>query len=564
MRPRPKALALLAALVTAAPMAIMGSTGAAWAGESVLLPAPTVSSTDYPDDGNIYDGVGIYGDFVIDDPSDQAVRYNVSLNGRSLPEVPTTDGAPVTITLAPRRSGPNLLEAQSFGPQGENGPRTTYSFRARTGSAAKAHWNLDEPADSRAFTGAPRGDGEPVIARAHGRVSAGADGQLDTAARFDGGYTTADPVVDTSRSFTMVAWAKPSRVGDFVVLAQAGQRANAFSLEARDGDWAFVMPEADSPGAPATQAVATATIYPDTWAHLVGSYDATQKRLRLYVNGTLAADVPSGDGAWNAQQGLRMGAGVKTRGHRGNVFRGLLDEVRVFDRIILPEEVTELRKVPAELRGHWRFNTDGTDVTGNGNDATLRDGAVIDPAAGARWSSVAGLALSGTGAHAETATPPIRTDESFSVTAWVDTSTLPDRPATLLSLPGEHVNRFAVRWVPGPDGRREWQLSMTDSDTADTRVTVAGHSWINGSWDHIGLVYDAPTRTMSLYVNSEIEHSSSTQSVKSGVLPWNGAGGLQIGRSALGDPEYWEGYVDDVRAFQGALNEEDIFTDPYP
>lgn len=564
MRPRRKTMAAIAALATAVPVSVMGNTGAAWAGETVALPAPTVSSTDYPDDGNIYDGVGVYGDFVIDDPSDRAVRYRVSVNGSFLREITTTDGAPVTFSLAPGRSGPNWLEAQSFGPEGENGPRSTHWFQVRTGSAAKAHWKLDEPPESRTFTGDPREDGVPTIARARGRVSAGAGGQLGTAARFGGGYAVAEPVVDTSRSFTMVAWAKPSRTGDSVVLAQTGRRADAFSLEARGGHWAFVRTDADSASATTTMASAAEAIYPDTWAHLVGSYDATQKRLRLYVNGTLAADVASGDGAWNAGRELRIGAGVTTHGRHGDVFHGLLDDVRVFDRIIVRDEVPKLWKVPAELRGHWRFNTDGTDVTGNGHDAALRDGAAISPDAGARWASVAGLTLNGTGAHAETSGPPIRTDESFSITAWVDTESLPDRPATLLSLPGEHVNRFALRWAPNADGRWRWQLSMADSDSADARVTVAEHSRIDRWWDHIGLVYDAPTRTMSLYVNGDVERSSSGSSVQSGVLAWHGTGGLQIGRSALGDPEFWAGHLDDVRAFRGSLNKDDIFTDPYP
>ncbi|MFV2176290.1 hypothetical protein ACFHW2_09495 [Actinomadura sp. LOL_016] len=38
----------------------------------------------------------------------------------------------------------------------------------------------------------------------------------------------------------------------------------------------------------------------------------------------------------------------------------------------------------------------------------------------------------------------------------------------------------------------------------------------------------------------------------------------QIGRSALGDPEYWQGFIDDIKVFQGALTEEEIFTPPYP
>ncbi|TDD38535.1 LamG domain-containing protein [Actinomadura sp. KC06] len=551
MRPRRTIQVLLAAFAVAVPTAVAGSAGVAAAESRTLIPAPTVTSTDYPDDDAWHGTVGQYGNFTFEDPSKQAARYVYTINGSRYTEVPTEAGAPVTVPIAPERSGPNILEVGSFGPNGENGPRTTYVFRVKAGTAAKARWKLDEPAGARRLAAETREGEGPVAAWTVGRVTTGADGQLGTAASFTGGQAVTRPVVDTTKSFSMSAWARPARDGDSVVIAATGRLSNAFALQSRGGHWAFVMTGSDSRGAATAQAVAERPVYRGTWAHLVGSYDATKKRLRLYVNGALASDAPAGDSAWNARGPLRIGAGAG----RG-AFHGDLDEVRVFDRMIVADEAAELPKVPKRVHGRWKFNADGADDSTFGNHMALRGGAVIDPNAGFPWTSPAGLMLNGTGAHAEAAGPVIRTDRSFTIAAHANTEQAPAKAVTLLSLSGENVNRFAVRFLPTDEpGWGRWQLVMADDDTAGARTSVAEQTTYAGWWDHIAVVYDAPTRTMRLYVNGDLDES---RSVKHDVGAFDAKGALQVGRSAIGDPEHWTGAVDDVWAFQGALTWEQL------
>ncbi|WP_165966757.1 LamG domain-containing protein [Actinomadura sp. 7K507] len=551
MRPRQAIQVLLAAFALAAPMVIAGNAGAAWA--QVVLPAPEVTSADYPDDGTWHDGLGEYGDFTFADPSGQAVRYEVSVNGERQYDLPTQDGAPVTVPIAPQRSGPNILYVQSFGPAGENSPGTTYEFRVNAGTAPKAHWKLDEPAGAGRLAAETREGEDPVTARVVGQVATGASGRLGTAARFTGGFAFARPQVDTSESFTMTAWAKPSRDGDSVVIAATGSRRNAFALQSLGGHWAFVKSASDSLDAATAQAAAEQPVHPGVWNHLAGVYDATLDRLRLYVNGTLASDADAGDPAWNAEGSLRIGTGARPRTHE---FHGDLDEVGVYDRMIVPGEAAELPRVPKWVHGRWKYNTDGADDSAFGNDMTLRGGAAIDPGAGFRgWASPAGLLLDGAGAYAETAGPVFRSDDSFTVSTWVNTEQRPAGAATLLSLPGENANRFAVRSQPGTEPGFGWQLVMADADDPGARTTVAEHTGSTRSWDHVAVVYDGPARTMSLYVNGQVEAAGS---VKHDVGAFDARGALQVGRSAIGAPEYWQGAVDDVWAFQGALSQAQV------
>ncbi|MGI5322273.1 LamG domain-containing protein [Actinomadura nitritigenes] len=553
MRPRRRFATLLAALAVTTPASLAGGARAVWADARISIPAPAVTSPDYPDDDAWHDGVGQYGNFTVDDPSDQAARYEVRLNDREPFELATRDGAPVTVAIAPYRNGPNRLTVGSFGPNGENGPTTEYEFLVNPGSAPKAHWKLDEPAGTRTLAAETRTGEDPVSARAIGRVTTGTEGQFATAARFAGGHAVTKPLVDTVKSFTLSAWAKPSGDGDATVVAETGRYANAFALQSVGGHWAFVKSAADSPGAATVQAVAEQPLYQDTWAHLVGSYDATQNRLRLYVNGRPAADVQSGGPGWEARS-LRIGAGAPGR---AQPFHGDVDEVRVHDRMVVADEAAQMAKVPSEVRGRWRFNTDGADDTAFGHPMTLHGGAVIDPDAGL-WGflSPAGLMLNGDGAYADTAAPVTRTDRSFTITAWAGVERWAGQPMTLLSLPGRNGDRLSVRYLPGEDpSQGKWRLVLTEADVPEAKTTVIENHDTDGWWDHVAVVYDAVTRTVRLYVNGNLDQD---RAEKAGVGAFDAAGGLQVGRSAFGDPGYWSGAVDDVWVFQGALNQTQV------
>jgi len=85
----------------------------------------------------------------------------------------------------------------------------------------------------------------------------------------------------------------------------------------------------------------------NTWYHVVGLYDGTQQR--LYVNGQLAdADAQSGDIS-QAVQPVFIGKNNTD----GNYFKGLIDEVIVFNRALSEAEITLLYETGAAGRDLW-------------------------------------------------------------------------------------------------------------------------------------------------------------------------------------------------------------------
>ena len=80
------------------------------------------------------------------------------------------------------------------------------------------------------------------------------------------------------------------------------------------------------------------------WVHLVGVFDATNARISLYINGTLAASVPR-TARWHANGPLTIGTALwsPAGGPRRLVdwWPGDIDEVRVY-----AGAVTDITRIP--------------------------------------------------------------------------------------------------------------------------------------------------------------------------------------------------------------------------
>src|SRR5207249_961342 len=156
---------------------------------------PTVTSADYPADDTWHGGVGEAGTFTITDAAKVADRYDISLNGTVIKSVATTDGAARNVSLAPTRSGPNLLTVQAFTDASQNSSPTTYEFWAKAGADPAARFTLNENAGSTTIAAQSPG----TAATVKGGATLGGEGKVGTALNLNGttGYAeTGLPAVD--------------------------------------------------------------------------------------------------------------------------------------------------------------------------------------------------------------------------------------------------------------------------------------------------------------------------------------------------------------------------------
>jgi hypothetical protein len=519
---------------------------------------PAVSSADYPDDDTWHDGVGVYGGFTFDSPSDDVVAYVYSFTGGPQETVQApAPGAPVTIRWMPERDAPYNLSVQSVDRSGRLSASTTYGFRVTDGRTPVAYWKLADAAGS--AEASDSAGSRP--ATAGGGVTFGASGPSRTAvtsaAGFDGSAdayaTPGEPVLDTAGTFVVSAWARPASAGQDLTAVSQGD----VTLGLGDGAWTFALGGVRvSGGSPSA----------GEWTHLVGVYDAELKTARLYVNGTSVGTAEASPAASGGD--LLIG-----RDADGNNWNGLLADVRVWNRVVVSTEATALAARAPERQGYWQLNTasDGASPElGGGPQLTLAGDASIrttpesscdvleDPDCVPPSDPIVGtgdLLLDGDGDYASTADPVVDTDDSFTVTALVRLDD-PDatRDMAVLAAPGEHTNAFVVRYAAAT---HSWELAMSHADSSDAEVTAVRTYANPGDTTGVqalAVVYDDSADQIRLYVDRQLAATAQVSLASSDT--WHATGGLQVGRALTADGwgEYFDGRIDEVRAYAGVLS----------
>ncbi len=545
----------------------------------------TITSPDYPEPEDVFwvDGVGVYGHFTVDSPSDDVVSYTYGFLGGPYGTVSAErPGAAVTIPYLPLTSGPKSLTVHAIDRSGRSSGESRYDFNVKDGRAPVARWRLDDPAGSRSAaaetgTAARAGTGVTFGGPAPAGTTTTATVSLDGSGH---GFLTPDaPATDIRKTFAVSAWVRPAETDrTMTVVSQDADGASGFSLGLRRQDsgpaWSFAIGGAQvSGGAPET----------GEWTHLLGLYDAETGKARLYVNGHeagTAADATPAEAAGAFQIGRARGAaGYRDRWH------GDIGDVEVHDRVVVPNEVAELAYREPKLLGHWSLEnaTDGVSPEQSG-DAPLRLGTGasiyqgsddscipdIDPDCTYVPPPLVGeghLRLDGENGYAAADGPVVDTGDSFTLGVVVRLAdSEPAHPMTVLSQAGEHTDAFEVRYEPST---HTWQLVMPEKDEAGApeRVVsqIEGADGGEGQGHRLAVVYDDATDTIKLYLDG-YTNTQATAPLPDG---WHSTGALQIGRAKVGDGwgEYLHGDVDEVQAYSGALRDRDILalgrsTDP--
>ncbi|MGW7590995.1 LamG-like jellyroll fold domain-containing protein [Streptomyces rubiginosohelvolus] len=456
------------------------------------------------------------------------------------------------------------------------------------GRTARAVFPLDEPAGSTEVTG--RADTQPLTLA--GDAKLGAPGIAGTALKLDGAgdyARTAAAHVDTQRAFTVSAWAKLDKVPSqaATVVAQLGANRPGFELyySKTSNGWGFTQYSADVAGASQIRAVQPdgQTARVGEWAHLVGVHDPTAGTLTLYVNGVKSATVAQSN-PFYAGGTVQVGALDIDGGQRIQYFPGAIDDVRTFDRVMAPAEVNQLFGQRPLVMGRWNFENvqDGTpattpDLSATGTPMTLGGQA----RQGMGWVDLGGLELDGTAAYAATSSQPLDTSASFTVTAWAQAAAIPDSTASVVSAAAMHTSAFDLRFEPDtkdPAGPGRYTAAIRDKDaSAPGERSVSNSEFYDGrDWNHLALVYDGFAKEARLFVNGVLQESACADDDGNGdadesscqdliawadnVLSFKATGALQVGRARTNDTwgQYFPGVIDDVWAFQGALNDSQI------
>ncbi|MFE5074680.1 LamG-like jellyroll fold domain-containing protein [Streptomyces halstedii] len=456
------------------------------------------------------------------------------------------------------------------------------------GRTARVVFPLDEEANATEVTG--YADTQPLSLV--GDAKLGEPGIAGRSLTLGGtGYArTAAPHVDTQRPFTVSAWAKLDRVPGqaATVVAQLGTNRPGLELyySKTSNRWGFTQYSADVAGATQIRAV-----QPDSapaprvgdWVHLIGVHDPTADTLTLYVNGAKAASVAQAS-PWYAGGSVQVGALSIDGGKLIQHFPGQIDDIRIFDRVVADAEAQQIFKQRPVIRGRWNFEeaTSGTpattpDLSDQKNAMTLSGGARL----GTGMIGTGGLELDGVNGSAGTSTMPVDTSASFTVTAWAQAAATPREAVSVVSGEGTSQSAFSLRFMPDaqdPDGLGRWELALRDQDGTGASVRQVSNSdfYDVRDWNHLAVVYDGFAKEVRLYVNGSLQEVACGDEDGNGdaddascedliawaenVLTFKAGKSLQVGRAKSAGTwgGYFPGSIDDVWAFQGALEDSQV------
>jgi hypothetical protein len=545
---------------------------------------PTVVSADgmYPEatpESSVQGNMGRSGRFTLG-PNQQTdiASYTYQLNaGAVMTKATATPGGSVTVWVTPDRLGDNVLTVRARDKAGNPSDPYDYTFLVDEGSLPSAFWDFDE--GSGGTLRQPSGTG-PELHLADGPtwtddriVGTHTQTGRARAVGFNGSSESADSaagIVDTSTSFAVATWVKINHLDATyqTILSQEGSSTSSFFLQASPdtvGKWRFARTFADATGTGYSAAMSTSAPRVGLWTHVAATYDAGTQQLRLYINGVLEGSAAfNPDQAWNATGPMHV-ARAKNEGVPYSFAWATVGEVRVWDRAIVDPRL-DLRPLTEPVPvAEWQMedlDDEAPRLAGDGSGynrpLTLVDTpSATDPTLPAtRWvegrNFTTCLLMDGVTGSAATAGQVVRTNQSFSVSAWVRR----DGGVASRGVWGQDGTVVSSAYLRHQDNIAggAWVFALRTKDDITGTQVAALSTGTTSAWTHLVATYDAAAGVMSLYVNGALKATTEYRAT------WDSSGPFSVGRMK-GEgvySQFWNGAIDGVRVWQGALTLDDV------
>jgi GH43 family beta-xylosidase len=153
-------------------------------------------------------------------------------------------------------------------------------------------------------------------------------------------FDTGEALVSTQGSFSIAARVRLTDLDShYAFVSQEGGISSNFVLGYRDGQFTFTM--FNPFGQNAVSAQADLVVEPDVWYHLIGTYNATDHQLSLYIDGELREQATFSE-VWDAVGNTVIGA-ARRQSQRVDIFTGgTIEDVQVFNGALEAAEIQTL------------------------------------------------------------------------------------------------------------------------------------------------------------------------------------------------------------------------------
>ena len=269
----------------------------------------------------------------------------------------------------------------------------------------------------------------------------------------------------------------------------------------------------------------------NTWHHAVGVYGGSL--VKLYIDGLQVASANAG--------AIFYGAGAIAIGrdgdYNGSYFKGLIDDVRIFQSELSAQEVLALyNQASSGLVSHWKLDEgSGTHAT----DSADGNNGVINGATWATGISGGALSLDGVNDYVDLGNPENLQPGTVSLSVWFKTT----------ATGGRIVRKRTYGY--GLDVLPTGKISFWINNAAAAKFTATSpNAYNDNTWHHAVGVYGGSL--VKLYMDG-----LQVASANAGTI-FYGAGAIAIGRDGDYNGSYFKGLVDDVRIFQSELSAQAV------
>ncbi len=296
------------------------------------------------------------------------------------------------------------------------------------------------------------------------------------------------------------------------------------------------------------------------WHLLTATWDVT-KGGTLFLDGVA---ISSGTSTTNAFSSMSLGFSTNSLAD----WVGKLDEVRLYNRILSPDEVAQLYRlsVPTgtdtSLKGYWSFNgkdvsgTTAYDRSGAGNTGTLTNSPTIT-------EGKLGQALNFDGADdyvTAGSASVIDNIQTLTVSAWIKTRTYSNQPQIFDKAGvgggwkvGLCQNSIGICANAGQTNAFHFVRSCEGVGTVRTRSPE--NSISTNTWQHLAITNDnsAGANTTKFYINGSLVATDASAC----VTPRDESSNNLLIGSANGGGQF-DGLIDEARLYNRVLTESEI------
>lgn len=421
------------------------------------------------------------------------------------------------------------------------------------------HWKMDlSTAGSNAIDASqnnPNLTNVNSTAPGNGRFLYGADLELDSSNYF---YTADSAILSLTGNITLAAWINPESTTantHFDIIGKWDGSNESYLLAQYGDELRFYIDSSNN-----YVETSAANLAPSTWYHVVGVYHAASQTAKIFVNGieqttTTTGTIPSSIGDDSGR--FHIGAEDSTTSAT-NFYDGIIDEARLYNRILSPSEILQIYHFAPEPVAYIRLDDKTNNMTAIDNSINQN---ILNQSFGTpQWTFGkygGGIYFDGIndyiGRAQTTSTALGLTIESYTLSAWIKTTTNFSSNAHIISKWTGESSYPYILYLNSSE-----QACFAIKEASNNPSACSSVALNDGQWHYITGVRDVYADNLYIYVDGILANTtadSTTASTKNNALIYIGNGGTD------GTQFDFEGIIDEIKIYNYARTQKQIIQD---